>query len=71
MKDIPILGLLGLIFITLKLTQYIDWSWWYVLLPFWGGIVLIVLVIFIYGLIQLYKPPRTNLDVVKEMWGKK
>jgi hypothetical protein len=47
----PILGILGLIFITLKLTGYIAWSWWYVTLPFWGpfvaviGIVLAVLLV--------------------------
>jgi hypothetical protein len=29
------LGILGLIFITLKLTDYIDWSWWWVLAPIW------------------------------------
>jgi CHASE2 domain-containing sensor protein len=29
------LGLLGLIFITLKLTGYIKWSWLWVLAPFW------------------------------------
>jgi hypothetical protein len=28
-------GLLALIFITLKLTDYIDWSWWWVLAPIW------------------------------------
>ena len=28
------LGLLGLIFVTLKLTGMIDWSWWIVLSPF-------------------------------------
>lgn len=33
---IPILGILGLIFITLKLTGYIAWSWWWVLAPFWA-----------------------------------
>jgi hypothetical protein len=27
--------LLGLIFIILKLTKHIDWSWWYVLMPFY------------------------------------
>jgi len=27
---------LGFIFITLKLTGNIDWSWWWVLAPFWG-----------------------------------
>lgn len=31
----PIVGLLGLIFITLKLTGYITWSWLWVLSPFW------------------------------------
>ena len=29
------IGLLTLIFITLKLTGYIDWSWWYVTMPMW------------------------------------
>ena len=28
-------GLLAIVFITLKLTGYIDWSWWWVLSPFW------------------------------------
>ena len=31
------LGLLTLIFITLKLTGYINWSWWWVLAPLWGS----------------------------------
>lgn len=26
-------GLLTIVFITLKLTHYIDWSWWWVLSP--------------------------------------
>jgi hypothetical protein len=36
------LGLLGIVFVTLKLTGYIDWSWWWVTVPFWGGAALIV-----------------------------
>ena len=31
---------LGLIFIVLKLTNVIDWSWWLVLLPIYGPWVL-------------------------------
>ena len=31
---------LGLIFIVLKLTHFIDWSWLWVLAPFWIGIAL-------------------------------
>jgi hypothetical protein len=34
---IGILGLLGIVFVTLKLTHFIDWSWWLVTAPFWGG----------------------------------
>lgn len=30
------LGLLGIMFVGLKLTGFIDWSWWWVTAPFWG-----------------------------------
>ena len=30
-------GLLTIVFITLKLMNYIDWSWWWVLSPLWIG----------------------------------
>ena len=33
---IGFLGLLTIVFIVLKLTDVIDWSWWLVLLPAWG-----------------------------------
>jgi hypothetical protein len=33
-------GLLTIVFIVLKLTKYIDWSWWWVLSPIWISIVL-------------------------------
>lgn len=51
----PILGILGLIFITLKLTGYITWSWLWVLAPFWIPIsigILIFLIVFIIALIR-------------------
>lgn len=34
-------GLLAIVFITLKLTGFIDWSWWWVLAPLWGPIALL------------------------------
>lgn len=37
-----ICSVLGLIFVTLKLTGVIAWSWWWVLLPFYGGIALLL-----------------------------
>lgn len=42
----PILGILGLIFITLKLTGHITWSWMWVLAPFWLPLS-VVLVLFV------------------------
>ena len=43
-----IISLLLVLFIGLKLTGYIDWSWWWVLSPLW--IVLIITVLVISGL---------------------
>ncbi len=33
-------GVLGIVFIVLKLCGVIDWSWWWVLAPFWIGLAL-------------------------------
>lgn len=35
---------LFLIFLTLKLTDHIDWSWWWVSAPLWGPIAIIAAV---------------------------
>lgn len=43
--------LLTLIFITLKLCNVIDWSWWWVLSPAWIPLVLIVL--FLIGVVTV------------------
>ena len=47
-------GLLTVAFIVLKLTHYIDWSWWWVLSPLWIGaalaLVFIAVVLVIAGL---------------------
>jgi hypothetical protein len=48
-------SLLALIFITLKLLGYIDWSWWLVLLPAYGGLV-IMLILFVILLAFNQKP---------------
>lgn len=49
---ITLLGILGIVFVVLKLTHVIAWSWWWVLLPFYGGAAL-VFGIFIVSLILL------------------
>jgi len=53
-----IAGVLGAVFVTLKLTGYIDWSWVYVTMPFWLGIsvVLVMTIPFLtVGLIESLK----------------
>lgn len=47
---IGLFGVLGVVFVVLKLTHVIDWSWWWVTLPFWGGFAFILLVLFILGI---------------------
>ena len=41
-SGIGFFGVLAIVFITLKLVGVIDWSWWYVLMPIYGPIVLVL-----------------------------
>ena len=46
----PIASILAIVFVVLKLTNNVDWSWWWVLSPLWvplGIIVILFAVIFI------------------------
>lgn len=52
--EFPIFGLLGLIFITLKLTGHITWSWLWVLSPFWIPIAVALLVVLIVFIVALF-----------------
>lgn len=42
---IGFLGLLSIVFITLKLCHVIDWSWWWVTAPLWGVLAVCVLIV--------------------------
>lgn len=48
---IGFLSLLGILFIGLKLTGFIAWSWWLVLLPLYGGFVLFFVIVIIAAII--------------------
>lgn len=50
---ISFLSLLGIAFIVLKLTNVIDWSWWLVLLPLYGGIIIWIIILLV--LVFIYK----------------
>ena len=42
---IGFLSLLTILFIGLKLTGYITWSWWWVLAPMWIPLALVVVIL--------------------------
>lgn len=41
--SLGVAGLLGVAFVVLKLCKVIDWSWWWVTLPFYGGVVIFLI----------------------------
>lgn len=74
-SGIGVMGLLGVAFVVLKLTGYINWSWWWVTLPFWGGIALVLVFFAVMGIVAIaaargkltikHKEPRS---VEKSKW---
>ena len=55
---IGFMGLLFIVFLVLKLTHVIDWSWWWVTAPLWGGIAIgmaiILFIIFITAILSIF-----------------
>lgn len=55
------LGLLTVLFVGLKLTGFINWSWWWVLAPLWGGIALALLIlagVFMFLAVETRRKPK-------------
>ena len=46
-------NLLFLVFLVLKLTKVIDWSWWWITAPLWGPIAALLGLAFLAGLLVL------------------
>ena len=44
-------GMLAILFIGLKLTNYIDWDWTWVLAPLWIPLVLVLAILLIGGIV--------------------
>lgn len=43
--------ILGIVFVALKLTNVIGWSWWWVLAPFWIPLIIFVAVLSVVALV--------------------
>lgn len=50
--DIGIMSILGIIFIVLKLTHVINWSWWLVALPLYGQLIILIIIFGIFSLLK-------------------
>lgn len=50
---VGVFGLLGVLFIGLKLTGFVDWDWVWVLAPFWGGMAFALSILIIGGAFAL------------------
>ena len=52
-SGISFMTVLFFIFLILKLTGTIGWSWWWITAPLWGGLALFLLVILIAAIVAL------------------
>lgn len=50
---IGFLGALTILFIALKLTHVIDWSWWWVLSPIWIPVAVVLGIIAVVAIVML------------------
>lgn len=55
---IGFVGLLTIVFITLKLTGYIAWSWWWVLSPLWISALVIVAILLVAAIVAVVSIKR-------------
>ena len=69
-SGISFCGLLFITFLVLKLTEVIDWSWWWITAPLWGGfalitalIILIFIVFVIKAVISLFKKKKFKNNI--------
>ena len=52
-SGISLTMVLFIVFLILKLTNNIDWSWWWVTSPLWIGLAIVIAVLLIIGLITV------------------
>ncbi len=58
-------GLLTIVFIVLKLTHYIDWSWWWVLSPLLIPIAIVLIIVFFIVILRVFFVSKVKRKVKK------
>ena len=59
-SGISLMGMLTILFITLKLTNYIDWSWWWILSPMWLPLFILLLSAGLLSVIKYVKSTKNK-----------
>jgi len=59
-SGISFMGMLTILFITLKLTNYIDWSWWWILSPMWLPLFVILISAGLLSVIKYVKSTKNK-----------
>lgn len=52
-SGIGVFGVVGIVFVVLKLLHVIEWSWLWVLCPFWIGLALLIVSLIIIALVSV------------------
>ena len=60
-SGIGLAPILFVVFLVLKLTHTIDWSWWWVTAPLWGGTVVYLLTVIVVLLGVAFVPPLKSV----------
>lgn len=62
-NGIGLTGVLFIVFLVLKLTNVIDWSWWWVTCPLWaGGVIAIGAMVLLWVLELAYKAGKKSVE---------
>lgn len=62
-RGIGVTGLLGVVFITLKLCHVITWSWVWVLAPFWAPLLLVLVIMSIALITSFLKERKLKKEI--------
>lgn len=58
--------LLGILFIALKLTHVINWSWWLILLPIYGPLVIALAIVAVFLVIWIGAASATGIIAYRQ-----
>lgn len=62
--------ILFLIFLVLKLTEEINWSWWWVTSPVWVPLLLGLIIVFLVSFVKEYKADKWRKNIKVGDWAK-